>query len=139
MLLQKRWHTENDCSYTLVSVPEQDCVRKYVLFFKLNAKKYIGIPMASGVSFVSSMKLLTHRQQCIVDFKGRYGDNVSVVDGPGWQGRLEARAQESQVQGGNNDVAVQSNNYINVCSYANSRLFSHIRTSMQRNIANNNE
>ena len=133
----KKWHTENDCSYTLVSVPEQDCTRKYVFFIKLNANKYIGIPMASGVSFVSSMKFLTHRQQCIADFKGRYGDNVSVVDGPGWQGRLEARAKESLVQEDNNDVVDHAINYINVCSYANSRLFSHIRASMQRNIANN--
>ena len=95
--------------------------------------------MASGVSFVSSMKLLTHRQQCIADFNGRCGDNVSVVDGPGWQARLEARAQESLVQEDNNDVVDHAINYINVCSYANSRLFSHIRGSMQRDIANNNE
>ena len=87
----KKWHTENDCSYTLVSLPKQDCVREYVFFFRLNSNRYIGIPMQSGVSFVSSMKLLTHRQQCIADFNGRYGDNVSGIDGPGWQGRLDAR------------------------------------------------
>ena len=62
-----KWYTENNYSYTLVSVPKQDCGREYVFFFRFEANKYIGIPMQSGVSFVSSMKLLTHRQQCISD------------------------------------------------------------------------
>ena len=132
----KKWHTENDCSYTLVSVPKQDCVREYVFFFRLNSNKCIGIPMQSGVSFVSSMKLLTHRQQCIADTNRPR--NPAITDGPEWQARLEAREQGLPVQEAN-VAAAQGNNFINVCSYANRRLFTHIRASMQRNIADNNE
>ena len=66
----KKMHTENDYSYILISVPKQDCVRDYVFFLRLNSKKYIGIPMKYGVSFLSSMKLFTHRQQCISDIPG---------------------------------------------------------------------
>ena len=62
-----KWHTENDVSYTLISVPKQDCLLEYVFFIQLNSKQRIGIKMKQGVSFMSSMKLLTHRQQCIVD------------------------------------------------------------------------
>ena len=100
-----KWHTENDCSYTLVSVPKQECERKYVFYFRLNPKIYVGIPMQSGVSFISSMKLLTHRQQCIAD--------------PGID---------------SNFVSAQGNKFINVCSYANRRLFTHVRASLKRNM-----
>ena len=77
-----KWHTKNACSYTLVSIPKQDCVRKYVFFLRLNSNKYIDIPMQPGLSFVSSMKLLTYMQQCIAD-KNR-PLNPPIVDGSGW-------------------------------------------------------
>lgn len=54
------WHTENDCSYKLVSVQKQDCVNENVLFIKLNFRKYIGVSMKSGVSYISSVNLLTY-------------------------------------------------------------------------------
>ena len=68
--------------------------------------------MQSGVSFVSSMKLLTHRQQCIADKNRPF--NPHIVDGPRWQGRLQARNQPLIEQEGN-VVNVHGNNFINVC------------------------
>ena len=132
----KKWHTENDCSYTLVSVPNQDCVQEYVFFFRLNSSKYIGIPMKSRVSFVSSMKLLTHRQQCVANSNRQL--NAPIIDGPGWQDRLQA-GNQSVAEPDGNIATAQGNNFINVCSYVNRRLFTHIRASMQRNIAENGE
>ena len=34
-----KWHTSNECSYILVSVPKQECKSNYVFFFQLNSKK----------------------------------------------------------------------------------------------------
>ena len=82
------------------------------------------------------MKLLTHRQQCIVDMNRPR--NPRIADGPGWQARLEARDEGLSVEEANVATA-QGNNFINVCSYANRHLFTHIRASMQRNIADNDE
>ena len=101
-----KWHTGNGCSCTLVSVPKQECKSNYEFFFQLNSKKQIGIPMVPGVSFLSSMKLLTHRQQCIADRDAPL--DPPIID-----------------------------NFVNVCSYANQRLFTYIRTSMNQNQESN--
>ena len=92
--------------------------------------------MQSGVSFVSSMKLLTHRQQCIADMNRPR--NPCIADGPGWEARLETRNLGLPVQEAN-VVTAQGTNFINVCSYANRRLFPHVRATMQQNIAYNDE
>ena len=76
----KKYHTEYDCRYTLVSIPKQDCVQDYVFFFRLKSNKYIGIPMKSGASFVSSMKLLTHRQQKIADLMEDLVEYLLLMD-----------------------------------------------------------
>ena len=63
--------TEHDYSYTLITVPMEDTIKictenpKYVFIFKLNSKMNIGLSMSSNMSFISSGKLLTHRQHCI--------------------------------------------------------------------------
>ena len=88
--------------------------------------------MKSGVSFV-----LTHKQQNIADYNGIF-DVLSIVYGPGWQNRLHARTQAA-AQSEANVAQANSNNFINICSYANRRLFTHIREIIQRNIADNDE
>ena len=83
------------------------------------------------------MKLLTHSQQKIADYNGRF-DGASIIDGPGWQDRLHARNQAA-AQTEANVAQANGDNFINVCSYANRRLFTHIRASIQRNISDNDE
>ena len=126
-----KWHTENDCSYTLVSMPKQEYKPNYVFFFQLNSKKQIGIPIVAGVSFMSSMKLLTHRQQKIADYNRRF-DGASIIDGPGWQARARETSQVPP-QTTNTSPERLCNNFVNICLYANRRLFTHIRTSLNRN------
>ena len=105
----KKWYTENDCSYTLASVPKQDCVQKFVFLFRLNPNKYLGIPIKSSVSFVSSMSLLTHRQQRIVHNPPFVGCNKET-----------GHAEASTV------VQTKAANFINICIYVNRRLSNHI-------------
>ena len=59
-------HTENDNTYTVVTVPKQ-CAKPKVLperifIFQLKNKETLGIEMEYGVSFIFSGKFLTHRQ-----------------------------------------------------------------------------
>ena len=77
----EKWYTENECSYILLSVPKQDCINDYFFFFKLNSKKYTGIPMRSIVSFISSMKLLIYCQRKIADMNRQL--DSPVIDCPG--------------------------------------------------------
>ena len=60
-------HTENDCTYTVISVPVQDekesIQPEYTFLFKLKEKSgSVGIKMDPGVTFLFSGKYLTHRQ-----------------------------------------------------------------------------
>lgn len=125
----EKWHTENDASYTLVSVPKQSSIENVVFFFKFNSNKCIGIPMKSGVSFISSMKLLTHRQQVIAHANRTLDPPVNLE-----QLRQERRLNTGAINNPENVTTPRPNqNYVNVCSYANKKLFSHIRTSFNRN------
>ena len=92
--------------------------------------------MQSRVSFVSSMKLLTHRQQCIT--VSNRPMNPCIADEPGMLATLDGHDQALIVQEAN-FAAAQGNNFMNVCSYANRRLFTHVRATMQRNTADNKE
>ena len=96
----KLFHTEDDCGYTVITVPKQatNGVGNYHFLFMLQPKCYIGIKMNINVSFVFSGHLLTHRQHCSM-----------------------------------NDGYNSSNlNFINCSSYANKRLFNHIKKSLLR-------
>ena len=127
-----KWYTSNDFSYILVSVPKQEYKSNYVFFFQLNSNKNIGIPMVSGVNFLSLMKLLTHRQQCIA---GRDASlDPPIIDGPGWQSR--GSQVSSQITNTSLEI-VPGNNFVNVCSYPNRRVLTYIRASMNRNKESN--
>ena len=66
------FHTEQDCTYTVVSIPNQskEIVKEvskdhnYHFLFKVRDKCLIGIPLEAGVTFLFSGNLLTHRQHC---------------------------------------------------------------------------
>ena len=66
----KQFHTENDCSYTLVTVTKQEKVttgkgdREYLFVFKLKDGENFGVRLKYGVLLVFSGKILTHRQSC---------------------------------------------------------------------------
>ena len=59
-------HTENDCSYTVITVPEQDIeenpVDDYIFLFEIKKGETIGINMCHGISFFFAGKYLSHRQ-----------------------------------------------------------------------------
>jgi hypothetical protein len=98
-----QFHNEQDCTYTLISVPRQDTIEsnknsnKYHFLFELTKKKRLNIPLFPGVSFIFSGLFLTHRQHIV-------------------QGTI-----------GNQDK------FFNVASYGNKRLFNHIKKSFNNN------
>ena len=75
------------------------------------------------------MKLLTRRQQCIID-SNRQINPVFIDHNPPNDPKPRARLiPETQAQS-----ETQGGNYFNVCSYSNMRLFTDIRSTMNRNI-----
>ena len=61
----QQFHTENDCTYTLILVTNQakSYTRyKYYFSFDLSDKMNIGFRMKSGTRFMSSGQFITHRQ-----------------------------------------------------------------------------
>ena len=94
----KQFHTEQDCTYTLISIPNQALNEdRYDFIFKINPQKHICIQMIPGLSFIFSGMYLTHRQ------------NISQ-----------------------SNMNKSSTNFFNVASYGNKRLFTHIRTSLNK-------
>jgi len=95
-------HTENDATYTVINVPDQqdnvkkNKARQYTFLFKLCNKKNICFKLRSGVTFVYSGKLLTHHQTC----------------------NLPCSPTEDM--------------FFNFGSYGTERLYRHIRTSFDR-------
>ena len=88
----KNWHTENNISYTLVSVPKQDCTKDDIFFFQLNEKQRIGIPMRAGISLISSMKFLTHRQHCMIYNNRPLDDNMVTNSERGLSAQRQSQA-----------------------------------------------
>ena len=95
-------HTEKDCTYTLISIPNQNTItskdagNNYHFLFSLTDKKRLNIPLYHGTSFIFSATFLTHRQH-INDFNS-------------------------------NDKEV----LFNVASYGNKRLYHHIKKSFKK-------
>ena len=62
------FHTENDSTYTVITIPKQEANEKaeadYAFFFKVQDKHNVSIKLSEGLTFVFSGKLLTHRQSC---------------------------------------------------------------------------
>ena len=59
------FHTENDCTYTLIHVPKQEKTNrkcKYFLSFKLSTDINVSFPLNKGTSVMFSGQYLTHRQ-----------------------------------------------------------------------------
>ena len=97
-----QFHSENDCTYTLVTVPRQ-CVRmnkgnnfERVFLIKLNEDNIFGIPLTHSLSTVFSGNFITHRQH------------------------IDSRCY--------NDGSL----FYNIVSYGNQRLYNHIRKSLSR-------
>ena len=97
-----KFHSENDCTYTLISVPKQTTTTKegniynYHFLFSLTSKKKLNIPLYPGISFVFSAAFLSHRQH---------------------RNQLTNSMDES---------------FFNVASYGNKRLFNHIKKSYNK-------
>ena len=93
-------HTENDCTYTVITVPKQDNTKEptdeYVFLFDLRKGETIGLKMTHSISFMFSGKYLTHRQA-----------------------HNEFTPNENSV-------------FVNLASYGNSKLYSHIKNTIER-------
>ena len=93
----KEFHTEHDCTYTLISIPlqkTQKCIHqtiKYNFLFNLTSKQSINIALKPGISFIFSGLFLSHRQN-----KSK-GHNT------------------------------EEETFFNMASYGNKRLFNHLR------------
>ena len=103
----RRFHTENDCTYTIITVPNQvntskssDSIPQFDFLYMIKPKCYVGIDMKIGTTFLFSGYMLTHRQHC-------YPPPES------------------------NDY------FFNLASYGNKRLFNHLKTSLLRIMDNN--
>ena len=105
----KVFHTEKDCTYTLITVPSQTTpkvenkkTRSPTHFmFKLNENEVLALKMKQNVSFIFHGYTLTHRQHCI----DSYRDNIPM--------------EEYQP-------------FYNIGCYGNHRLFKHIKKSFER-------
>ena len=62
------FHTEDNCTYTIIKAPNNERTpkmkvkKKYNLIFQLNRRHCIGLTITDGVSFLFSGSVLTHRQ-----------------------------------------------------------------------------
>ena len=101
--ITKEFHTEKDCTYTLISIPLQDCNHKknkahrYDFIFKINDRKHISIKLTPGTSFIFSGLYLTHHQNMSVD-----------------------------------NETINESNFFNIASYGNKRLFTHLRKTINK-------
>lgn len=62
-----QFHNENDCTYTIITTPNQDCSdhpHEYNFIAQLMDNHNIGIKLEAGMTFMFSGKYLTHRQSC---------------------------------------------------------------------------
>ena len=65
-----QFHSEQDCTYTIVKVPCQSKVmnndhkHQHMFLLKINEQKTIALPFIHNVSFFYSPTFLTHRQHC---------------------------------------------------------------------------
>ena len=64
------FHTEDDCSYTVITVPKQELKaegKDYHFLFKLNSEQSISLNMNKPLTFMFSGKCLTHKQSTFED------------------------------------------------------------------------
>ena len=98
----KQYHTEHDCTYTLISVPKQIVSKsiassiKYDFLFKLTDSQSINVSMKPGVSFMFSGLFLCHRQN-------KSKDDINCDE-----------------------------RFFNMASYGNKRLFHHLRKTYNK-------
>ena len=99
-----KFHRENDCAYTCITVPKQfinkgEHVKQRPAFiFKIDEEQELSIEMSDDLSFFYNASFLTHRQSYThADEKG-----------------------------------IDADTFFNVSSYANEKLFNHLRQSFNR-------
>ena len=65
----KEMHTEDDVTYTTISVPRQEFDskdRKFHFMYQFSQKCNVSLPLIAGTTLLFSGKLITHRQTCNV-------------------------------------------------------------------------
>ena len=93
-------HSEDDCSYTVITVPRQEAIikkRSYKFMFKLNGQETIAVPMNQPITFMFSGKFMVHKQSCNI-----------------------------------HHPLAEDDYFFNFGTYANKKLFNHIRCSFAR-------
>ena len=58
-------HTENDCTYTVITTPNQAKIKVPIFIFELKKGCTIGLQMNPGLTFMFSGKYLCHRQMIL--------------------------------------------------------------------------
>ena len=70
----EKFHTENDCTSTVIVVPDQkdptNREREFQFVFQLQKFVNVSLKLKHGISFICSGKFLTHRQHCTLPCKG---------------------------------------------------------------------
>ena len=98
-----QFHSEDDCTYTLVKVPNQSKSmnlgnnHQRMFLLRINDKITYAFPLTHNLSFVYSGNFVTHRQHC---------DSSAYTDG---------------------------SLFYNIVCYGNKRLYSHVKQSFLRN------
>ena len=59
------FHTENDCTYTIITTPQQDKKCAPIFLFEIKKGFTVGLQMDPGLSFMFSGKYLYHRQMVL--------------------------------------------------------------------------
>ena len=96
------FHRENDCAYTMITVPNQHMDREKhpsqqpAFIFKINEQQNITLPLTSDVTFFYNASFLTHRQS--------YTPTETK----------------------------DSHKFFNISSYANEKIFNHLLLSFER-------
>ena len=99
-------HTEKDCAYTFITVPNQSREKntqlknKLMFIFKISEEQQLMLPLCNDLSFVYNGKFATHCQACYPD---------------------------------TNDV---DKAFFNILSYGNEKLFNHLRRTVHCQINN---
>ena len=70
----EKFHTENDCTSTVIVVPNQASLtnkdREFRFVFQLQQYMNVSFKLKHGISFMFTGKFLTHRQQCTIPCEG---------------------------------------------------------------------
>ena len=91
----KGLHTEEDCSYDLITVPKNVIKDRHDFVFQLKRNKHMNLQMKPGTSFIFSGVCLTHRQNRLIVAKSKEDDGQFFNIAPNGNRRLFSHIRSS--------------------------------------------